>query len=322
VGIENLEDGMGADLLALVKQVSFGKTKKLEPYARVLLGDKTASIEAVYWKLPQRERELLVEGTAIRAVGVVGTYKGKLQFTIDMVSKPGPRDGDLESLYRVCPTPIDEMWSKLDTLLDKAHLEAGSVGSGGFIDELREWMVQSAPTWDAFKKAPAATGMHHAYIGGLLEHSLSVARISMRLLECLPSGLIDPAILIGSAVVHDIGKVAEYELSGSVTSLGKLVGHVAIGFEMVSAKLYERGIDTGVVAAVQHCILAHHGKREWGAAVEPKTAEAYVLHIADMLDAKMWALGDTMKDGPGWHNVKTFGGDMLVSPEKALREGK
>lgn len=328
--IKDFETGRGTEAAFLVKEVHHGVAKNGKPFLKALLGDRSGTIDAVCWNVPEESRKLLVEGGAVKLLGTVGTYKGKLQFTIELVSPLGPRDGAMEDLYEVCPRSVEEMARDLVVALNWAqnNILSSSAGTRELIYQLQGWMDihedswpnadRSNEVWSAFKKAPAAMRVHHAYIGGLLEHTVGVVGIAWKI-SGYYGGLIDPAIVIASAILHDIGKIEEYELSGTITEKGKLSGHIAIGAQLASAELLRRGVDPAVVCLVEHCILSHHGRREWGSPVEPKTAEAYLLHTADLMDVRMWSIAKAREVGEAWQNVKCFGGEVLVAPDK-LRE--
>jgi 3'-5' exoribonuclease len=239
-----------------------------------------------------RVYELLLEkkGLVVSTDGTVDEFNGSLQLRIDRMDI---LDGaDYRNFLPRSPLNREEMIKEFDELL--LHIkdeETGRLLRALFDDEVRE----------LFFDAPAAKTYHHNYLSGLLEHTLFIARLGQKLLEVYPSGLINADILMGGILVHDIGKIWEYDNqmgSIDVTDQGKLMGHIIIGSEYVGRKAQEEGIDPSAALPLQHIILSHHGMREYGAAVLPMTIEAYLVHLLDNIDAKMKRYSDLIKEFP------------------------
>jgi 3'-5' exoribonuclease len=158
-----------------------------------------------------------------------------------------------------------------------------------YLKKLLAHFFKKSDWWERFQEAPAAKGIHHAYVGGLLEHSLSVAGIADFLSSHYQG--VDRSLLIAGALLHDIGKLVELTMEGGVvdyTVQGRLKGHLVIGSEMVAqaaAKIADFPED--VLAQLQHLILSHHGRQEFGSPTVPMTVEAFILSFLDDLDAKM-----------------------------------
>ena len=139
----------------------------------------------------------------------------------------------------------------------------------------------------SFRVCPAAKGVHHAYVGGLLEHTLSVFRLCRRIADQYPE--LDRQALLAGALFHDFGKIREFSggLANDYTDEGRLLGHLMLGVEMLAPYLAKSGLDEGLQRHLKHLILSHHGELQFGAVRQPHTAEALALHYADNLDAKM-----------------------------------
>lgn len=155
----------------------------------------------------------------------------------------------------------------------------------------------------AFRVCPAAKSVHHAYVGGLLEHSLGVFKLCRRLADQYAE--LDRQTLLAGAIFHDIGKIREFSggLVNDYTDEGRLIGHLELGIEMLAPFWRKAGLEEGLVRHLKHLILSHHGEPAFGAVRLPQTAEALVLHYADNIDAKMaqcrglFAIFDA---GEGW----------------------
>ncbi len=149
---------------------------------------------------------------------------------------------------------------------------------------------------DAFCKAPAAKSVHHAYLGGLLEHTLSVTRLATLIARNYPELNVD--ILITGAVLHDIGKTTELsvDVGFDYTDSGRLLGHIVTGTLMLDKKISEiKGFPTNLADTLKHIIVSHHGMYEWGSPKRPKTMEALALHYADDMDAKLMIIKSAMQ---------------------------
>jgi 3'-5' exoribonuclease len=157
-----------------------------------------------------------------------------------------------------------------------------------------------------FKLAPAATSFHHAYRGGLLEHTLSVVNLCDKFATAYEN--INRDILISGAILHDIGKVIEYNnKTFKRTDEGKLLGHIAIGITIVDKKAKKiREFPEKILNAIKHLILSHHGELEWGSPVQPATVEAVLLHYADNIDSKIQTFMEMGQDKKGWQYNKSL----------------
>jgi 3'-5' exoribonuclease len=157
------------------------------------------------------------------------------------------------------------------------------------LKKLLNHFFKKSDSWPDFQEAPAAKGIHHAYIGGLLEHSLSVARVADFLAKHYEG--VDRSLLIAGALLHDIGKLEELKMEGGLveyTVRGRLKGHLVIGSEMVALAAGEiRDFPEELLEQLQHLVLSHHGRQEFGSPAVPMTVEAFILSFLDDLDAKM-----------------------------------
>jgi len=246
------------------------------PYLRYILADRTGRIPAVLFE-PDSDALAIPAGAVVAACGVVTTYRGKKRMRLDSVS---PGEADAGDLIATSPTDIAEARSSLRRLVESiTTAELRRVLRAVFGD--KEFLAR-------FLASPGASEHHHAYVGGLAEHTVSVARVCEALTDLYPQ--VDRDLLITAALLHDIGKVDELEFDNTIgqTMEGRLVGHVVLGERRLRMSLDRKDVrvSTRTLALLSHAVLSHHGELEWGAPKRPSTLEALLLHHADNLDAK------------------------------------
>jgi 3'-5' exoribonuclease len=196
---------------------------------------------------------------------------------------------DIADYMPVSPYNIDEMYKDLLDLID-------TVKDPNLNGILRAFFVEDADFIKAFKKSSAAKAMHHSFIGGLLQHTLSVAQISDYVAGHY--SIINRDLLVTAAICHDIGKVNELSSfpENDYTDVGNLVGHIVMGAMMVRGKAAKiEGMSVDTLNKLVHCILAHHGKLEYGSPEKPKIIEALALSFADDMDAKLQAFTEAIE---------------------------
>lgn len=263
----------------LVKQKKTGKTRRGEPFISMVLGDRTGEMEAKIWERADEWGPLFREGDVIEIEGAAVSYRNQLQITVSGLEVLRE---DLDPTVFVESTARNpaEMMGSLKMMLrgiNDVHLKA-----------LGERFVNNSQFVARFQKAPAAKNFHHCYLGGLLEHTLSVCELSKVVSEHYPQ--LDQDLLLTSAFLHDIGKIRELKYSFQIdyTDEGRLLGHVVLGAIMVEETLAGlKGFPKELAMKVNHMILSHHGQYEFGSPKRPKFLEAFALHLIDDLDAKM-----------------------------------
>ena len=283
--IVDLTDGLQVTACYLVHDRQRGTTKHDKPFLRLVLGDRTGRIEAKVWDNADRWAALCAPEAFIGVRGRVGTFRDELQLTVDHVEPLALEDGDLDHFLPASPRGRDEMERELGALI-------ASVDDPALRALLRRCLGASTPLGRAFRVHPAAKRNHHAYIGGLLEHSVSVATIGARLAEHYAGqgARVDRDLVVAGALLHDIGKVRELKSSAGFdyTTAGRLLGHIVIGIRMVEQEAeHVAELDGDRLLALLHLIASHQGKHEWASPTEPQMLEALVLHYADDLDSKM-----------------------------------
>ena len=259
-------------------------TKNGDPYLACLLSDKTGQVPGRRWSFSAEEFQKLPVDGFVYAEGRTQPFKGELQLIIDNIRAIEPAPEELVHLLPASERPADEMFAELTAILATlTHPTMKALVQAYLDDEML--MAQ-------FKQAPAAKMMHHAYIGGLLEHTLSLLNLANVVCPLYPK--INRDIVIVGLFLHDLGKTREISYDGafSYTDRGELVGHIADGVLMLQDKAQTAMRSSGVrfpknlISVLQHIILSHHGQPEFGAAKLPATPEAILVSILDNLDAK------------------------------------
>ncbi|MDH5298590.1 MAG: HDIG domain-containing protein, partial [Desulfobulbaceae bacterium] len=220
-------------------------------------------------------------GGIVRLSGQAQSFKGTLQLKITSLAAVPAEEVDIARFLPACPGDIPAMAAELRRL-------AKSVDNP-FLRELLFAFFQNRKFFEQFKKAPAAKGMHHAYIGGLLEHTLAATRLAEAVCTLYPT--LDRSLLMAGAMLHDIGKVEEFSFAThpfDYSDAGRLMGHMVLGVEMVQKRLDAiPHFPKELAIRIKHLILSHHGRHEFGSPTVPMMGEAFVLNFLDDLDAKI-----------------------------------
>lgn len=241
---------------------------------RVTLADRTGTVAGVMFDAPGNVVESLVIGSGVEVAGKIGEFRGQLQVALERIV-PARLD-PLDDFLPVARRPMDEMLAEFDALLASVTQPDLSRLLGVIFDD--------RATYEAFTHAPAAKVNHHACVGGLLEHTLAVARIVLTACTLYPELEHDLAVTV--TLLHDLGKVRAYDpMSFQLTEEGLLWTHLYEGASAVQHAIDSLpGFSVELRLRVVHAILAHHGRLEHGSPVLPSTLEAIVLHYADNLD--------------------------------------
>lgn len=272
----------------LVKDKIMAMAKNGKPYMNLRLMDKTGEIEGKVWDDVDRLNLVFGKDDFIRVCAKASTYLGKMQLVINEIERVSDDQVALADFLPETERNIVEMEGELRGIV--ASL------TDPFLQQLMTLFLADAGFLAAYRVAPAAKGMHHVFLGGLLEHSLSVATLVDRVAPLYP--LLNRDLLIVGSLLHDIGKVREmsYSRSFDYTDEGKLIGHITIGVEMITEKVIQiPGFPAELAMLVKHLILSHHGQYEYGSPKRPKTLEATVLNYLDDMDAKINGIASHMK---------------------------
>ncbi len=287
VQVQELREGQAVSQCFLVRSKIHRVTRNGDPYLEIILADRTGTIPARAWSdATLRYGNDFEHGDFVFVEGRTESYRGVLQVNVSSIrrvdlheSEQGKIRGfDVALLTPTTEHDIEEMWEELRRLAVDVAPAALSRLVVGLLDENKE----------EFCRFPAAISFHHAYIGGLLEHSLEVARGASEYAKTCP--LLHRGLVTAGAILHDIGKIREMSRPASpqFTFDGQLFGHLLIGRDMVRAYAAEIGLaDSRLSGLLEHIIVSHHGEREFGAAELPKTAEAMAVYYFDNLSARL-----------------------------------
>ncbi|MCF8061363.1 MAG: HD domain-containing protein [Deltaproteobacteria bacterium] len=279
VWVEDLKENDRVSGLYLVKIKRLGTTRKGDPFLSLVLADRTGEVEARVWDDAETTSRRFAEGDVVAVEGRAGSYRNVVQLVLSRVDKAGSIE-DPSLFLEASALDAKEMMGALRSLLgtiENPHLK-----------RLVERFLSDRAFSALFRKAPAAKNFHHGYLGGLLEHTLSVCRLAAAVAELYPD--LDRDLLLCGAFLHDIGKIREYSYTTHIdyTDEGRLLGHLALGTAMLDEKLAcIRGFPPELAVRLKHLILSHHGELAFGSPKRPKFLEAFALHLADDLDAKM-----------------------------------
>lgn len=282
-------------------------TKRDKPYLSLELADLHGSVEARVWDNADRYTGVAEPGVFVGVRGRVEYFQGQAQVNVEHLERVQVEADDLGLFMPRCPRDFAEMENELAQLMS-------SVEDEGLRKLLRRLLGPKTETGEWFRKAPAAKRNHHAYVGGLLEHTLSVTKLC-HAMAAHYGPVIDRDLLIAGALLHDVGKVHEIatEAGFPYTTPGRLLGHILLGIEMVHEAGRALGVADTRLRLLEHLIAAHQGRYEWQSPREPRTLEALVLHYADNTDAKIQQAIDLVKESDhGWTDYsRALGGELL-----------
>lgn len=289
--IKELTDGDHVYGPLLVTAVTKGTTDKGLNYLNITFQDKTGNIEAKKWDVSDADLETVVPGAVVYVEGIVNLYKEKPQVKVTGISRvPDLSEIDLTNFQKVSPIPLPEMKKKLDMYLNSFKDKD--------VEKVTKAVIEHF--YDKYTTYPAATKIHHEFGSGILHHSLGMADLADAVAKLYPN--VDRDLLVAGALLHDIGKTVEYEnpLMPIQTVEGKLIGHISIMYAEFRKIVDGLNIQSEVPILLEHMILSHHGKYEFGSPVLPCTREALLLSMIDLLDSKMMILDkayDATKEG-------------------------
>ncbi len=254
-------------------------------YIHAVLVDRSGQMVARAWQATEEMYHDMPEGGVLRFKGRVESYKGNLQFIIDGIMPAEPDSFDIGDFLPKAEGDAEARWARVSEILSGVthpHLRA-------LLDEF----LADDDLISGFRRAPAAAALHHAYIGGLMEHTLSLLELALRVVPLYKRLNLD--LVLTGLFLHDIGKAKElsYETAIGYSDQGQLVGHIALATMMIEkhadaiAQRKGKPFPQALRWALQHIILSHHGKYEFGSPKLPAIPEAIAIHYLDNLDAKL-----------------------------------
>lgn len=300
--IKDLRPGDKVADIYMCKQKTSATTKNGKEYFSVILQDRTGTVDAKIWEPGGAGIEEFDAQDCIDVFGEVTSFNGITQINVKRARKCGEGEYDLANYLPVSERSNDEMYKELLGII-------GSIQNTYLKALLEEFFVKDTDFIEKFRKSSAAKTVHHGFIGGLLEHTLSVTKLCNYMANAYP--MLKRDLLLTAAICHDIGKTRELSLFpiNDYTDEGQFLGHIVMGCEMVSekARLID-GFPELLKQELQHCIVAHHGEFEYGSPKKPAIMEAVALNLADNTDAKMETFTEILKNStaPGWQGFNKF----------------
>jgi len=273
----------------LVTEKNMAFSQKGAPYLNIRLKDKTGEVDGKIWENAVEWDKQFNKGDIIQANGGAVSFKSTVQLSITGLRKVDEADIDLAEYLPVAKGDIDVMFTDLMVFVEQIETPC--------LRALLHLFFNDEKIAALFKKAPAAKGFHHVYIGGLLEHTLSVIRLLDQVTKHYQG--INRDLLITGGILHDIGKIYEYSYDSifDYSDQGRLIGHIVIGIEMLDAKIASsEDFPEQLAMELRHLILSHHGTQEFGSPKRPKTLEALIVHFIDDLDAKVNAFQEFIEE--------------------------
>jgi 3'-5' exoribonuclease len=283
--IADIKAGDRVDDIFVLSEKILSQKRDGNNFLNVTLSDKTGTIKGVVWDNVDQIAAGITSGDFAHVNGSVSDYRGTLQVVIKNMDPVSPDVIDPSDFLPQTSRDIEGMFERLMKRTDSITTD--------YLKALIDAFFKDKEFVNKFKTAPAAKKMHHAYIGGLLEHTLSMTSLADKIAGHY-SG-IDRDLLLSGAILHDIGKIDEFEYQFKIdySDKGRLLNHIVIGLKMVDDKL--SGIEhfpEDQVLLLKHLIVSHHGTREFGSPEPPKTIEAVLLNYIDEIDSKINGIRD------------------------------
>jgi 3'-5' exoribonuclease len=278
--IDMLKAGQLVDDIFVGQDKQLAHKKNGEPYLTLNVADRSGNMRAVVWDNVETVNKGFLSGDYIKVAGNVSQYKDQLQLVVRHLAPADPNDIDAHDFLPAADRDVDKMLGQL--------LQISKSVENVHLSRLLDAFFKDEMFVALFKRAPAAKKMHHAYLGGLLEHTLSICRLIKALSNHYKG--VDCDILLTGGILHDIGKIHEfsYETHIDYSDSGRLLNHIVLGVEMLEKKIQTlHGFPDELGLLLKHMIVSHHGTREFGSPEPPKTLEAIILNHLDDLDAKV-----------------------------------
>ncbi len=297
-GITKLQAGEQVDQFLLIKQSTKGVTTVGKPFMSLVLQDKSGDIEAKLWDTGEEQETLYRAEAIVRVGGEIHDYRGKNQLRIKQIRPARQEEGiQIHDLVPSSATPKEELYDELTQYFFEIKNPTIARITRHLIKKYHEQILVY----------PAASKNHHDYASGLLDHVVSMLRLGKSICELYPT--LNRDLMFSGIILHDIGKVIE--LTGPVATAytieGNLLGHITIMVNEIGQAARELGVEGEEVMLLQHLVLSHHGKEEWGSPKKPMIQEAEMIHYIDNIDAKMNMLTRALdKTQPGEFTERLF----------------
>jgi len=286
--VNAINAGQEIDDIFIVREKQLAFKRDGDPYLALGLADRSGDIKGVAWDNVEALNKTFVAGDYVRIKGSAAEYRGALQLVVQQLDRLDPAEIDPRDFLPTTERDVDQMLSRL--------VQISRTVQNKHLSQLLSAFFEDKAFVDSFKTAPAAKKMHHAYLGGLLEHTLSIALLIQAIADHYKG--IDKDLLLTGGILHDIGKVHEFSYQTHIdyTDAGRLLNHIVIGVEMLDKKIATiNDFPEDIAIVLKHMIVSHHGTRDFGSPEPPKTLEAIMLYYLDELDAKVTAVRTFME---------------------------
>jgi len=294
-------DKIASTFLAAEKNMAF--SLKGAPYLNVRLKDKTGELDGKVWDNAIEFDRQFKKGDIIYIEGKAASYKNSIQISIVNIKKTTGEDVEPTDYLPAAKGDVAAMFNEVLAYVEKIQTKP--------LQALLQAFFNDQKIAELFQRAPAAKGFHHIYLGGLLEHTLSVVRLLDKVADHYQN--LDRDLLLAGGILHDIGKIYEFNYDSLIeySDEGRLIGHIVMGVEMINKKIEAiPDFPAPLALKMRHIILSHHGEFEFGSPKRPKTMEALVVHYIDDLDAKLNAfqsfVADSNNADPDWTAYNRF----------------
>ncbi len=312
--LDHVNLNVTAAFLVRSKETRFKKTG--EPYLSLMLGDRTGEVEARMWEnvdsAPPFDRD-----DFLKVKGLVQVFRNRPQISIHKLRRMEESEVEIADFFPRTERDVEQMFAELRAAVAEARNPQ--------LRALLEAVLADPDVAARLKQAPAAKSLHHAYLGGLLEHIVSLCRLCRMVVTQYPS--LDADLLLAAAVLHDLGKIRELEYSRSISysTEGQLLGHIAMALGMVEEKLRALpDFPAPLRVLIEHMILSHHGELEFGSPKTPMFPEALVFHYLDNLDSKVNSMSAQLARDPlvegNWTQRNPALGRSLLKWQKYLSQ--
>jgi len=287
--IEDIRPGDTIQQTFLVRDKQLRTQRDGAFYMDIDLADRTGGVPSKFWNASREVFEVFAPDDFVLVKARAESYRGKLQLVVTDVRRVEASSVDVEEFLPRTAKDVSALTARVRQLagaIENAHLRA-----------LLAAFLDDAEFLRGFQRAPGGVSIHHACLGGLLEHSVAVVNLALKAADAYPN--LNRDLLVAGAILHDIGKIGSYEFARSFryTDAGGLIGHLALGAAMIERRAEKiEGFPRPLLDQLLHIILSHHGEYAYGAPVLPATAEAIALHYLDNLDAKLASFEVAMLD--------------------------
>ncbi len=290
--INELEPGENVEIQGKLISKRTQNTKDGKSFLLITIADKTGSLRGIDWFNPEKNEKLSI-GDIISVKGKIVVFENRLQINVDKneksIMKVSYEEIESDKFISQGNKNIQELLEKLKFLIEQ-------IEDINIKNTLKDILLESNIS-KKYQNAPAAISIHHAYKHGLLEHSINVTKLALKISENYEYYNANKDILIAGSLLHDIGKIKEYKITKAgidKTEIGEMIGHMNLGISILEP--FFENFSEDLKNHIYHIILSHHGELEYGSPILPKTMESMIIHFADNIDSKLVQVNQTIKD--------------------------